>query len=466
MQRATLLVLTTLALGLGAFVYFYEIRGKPQREAEADARARLFDIDQKSVQRVEVGNQYGTFVFTRQGTSWMLDGSPPVRADETAVQDVLFTLNELRADQTLESVEDLALYGLDSPRIRVTVSTGAETFRLLVGDDTPFGGKTYVQVGDEASVKLVSVPVVGKLNRKRTDWRDRRVLSFAPSKVSRLGVARADGTSYEVYRDGASWKLSTPPHYRVDSAHFSGLLYDLDGLTAVAFTGSTDLKEHGLDPPRLRVWMEEEGEQGEVRHELLFGRPDMETRRVPVVTKPGEEVRLIRVSLLERLEKPIDELRDTRVVPVERFVVGKLEVRIEGETLEAEKKKGEWAIDGTLASHVGDKDIEALLDDLAELEAEVMIDDVPEGEWSRFGLDTPWLSASLSETDPNGEVVRTFELTLGRVDGEEGRRLFARVADDPTIYQVNPVLADDLQGVLLKRGAGAGASPTPGRGPE
>jgi len=30
MQRVTLLVLTILALGLGAFVYFYEIRGKPE----------------------------------------------------------------------------------------------------------------------------------------------------------------------------------------------------------------------------------------------------------------------------------------------------------------------------------------------------------------------------------------------------------------------------------------------------
>ena len=170
MQRVTLLVLTILALGLGAFVYFYEIRGKPEPGAEQDSRTRLFDIDKDSVDRVEVENERGTFVFTRDGGGWLLDGTPPVPADSTAVEDVVFALNALRVDQVLEEPEDLSVYGLDTPRFEVTVSSGAEHHRLVVGDDTPFGGKTYVLAGDDPAVKLVSYPLRSKLNRGRTDW--------------------------------------------------------------------------------------------------------------------------------------------------------------------------------------------------------------------------------------------------------------------------------------------------------
>ncbi len=454
MQRITLVLLVLLAVGLGAFVYFYEIRGEPRREAEKDAQNKLFDIDNEAVDHIELVNTHGALDFEKQGTDWFLTGEKRVRADATSVDEVIFTLNGLRIREALGVQEDLSVYGLETPRITVVVSAGENEERLEVGDDTPFGGMTYVRTGRKPGVYLVSYPLESKLDRGFDDWRDKQILSFTPSKVTRIAIEAAGGTLQEVFRDGASWKLASSPHQRLDAAHFQGLLYDLDGLTAVAFTGSTDLEQYGLEPPRWTVTIVEKGDEGEVSHRVMFGEEDDETRRVPVVCAPGEEVRLVRMSIVKRLEKPMDELRDKRVVPVERFLIGRLRLTLDGQTLEAQKEKESWSLEGSLDGKVGVDGVASILDDLADLEAEALIDNVPEGEWARFGLETPFLTAVMSETDPDGNVTGTFTLHLGEVARDEGDRVFARVEGDPTIYQVSRLVADDLRALLLKGGAG------------
>ena len=56
MQRNTLIVFLILALGLGAYVYFYEIRGEADRQAAKDAEKQLFKLNRDDVSAMTVKN--------------------------------------------------------------------------------------------------------------------------------------------------------------------------------------------------------------------------------------------------------------------------------------------------------------------------------------------------------------------------------------------------------------------------
>jgi uncharacterized protein HemX len=69
LQRTTL-VLLLLALGLGGFVYLYEVQGASQRQLAKEQKQQIFSFEKEQIQSFSVKTKEQTLFFERGEQSW------------------------------------------------------------------------------------------------------------------------------------------------------------------------------------------------------------------------------------------------------------------------------------------------------------------------------------------------------------------------------------------------------------
>lgn len=197
----TTLILMFLALSLAGAVYFFEIQGKPQREAVAAKAKQLFAFTSDQVQSFTVKNLENTLTFERISgkktgeINWKLTTPVQAQANEAAVVFLLDKLTTGKSDRTLNvPASQRSEFGLDQPRATVEVKlNNQQTHKLLLGKSDFSGNFLYAQVdppepsvqtiGSQAkvpsspgtqtiSVLLVPIEFKNAVNRPLADWQN------------------------------------------------------------------------------------------------------------------------------------------------------------------------------------------------------------------------------------------------------------------------------------------------------
>lgn len=496
MQRNTFFALLFLALGLGAYVYFYEIEGEEGRQLAEDATKQLFTVKNEQVQSLIVENTHGRFEFTRvdptkPDSGWKLappQGSSPTElvADSRAVEDALFALNAMRYTKVLEEkTTDLSPFGLATPSLKVTYKSPEGEQTLLAGDEAPFGAGRYIMRNTDPRLYLTTYPLQDRLNKDLLGWRDRKLLNFTLTDVKRIqisslpaggsapvtpetapvagtpattgtageapatapqtaGPAAAPAVTLDLTREGESWKSASNPDLLLDTASVDALLYDLQGLQAQTFTGQTDPALFGLAPAQLTVTLE----LGDARTKqtLFLGAEFGDEKQVPAITEAGQEIKLLDAGVFAKLRKTPTDFRDSRVVNVKRFSLEKLTVKAKDQTLEATKDGDGWKLDGTLKDTAKTSDVDAVLDDLVALRGEEFLDNVAPADLALYGLDAAPFTLTLTEKDNQTPV----SLEVASTGEGEARKVYVRLNQGSSVVRVNKYLLQDLEDVLLK----------------
>lgn len=131
---------------------------------------RLFDLEIEFIRVVEVTAGESTAVYFLEGDRWLVSDEPPPVDLETSAPvseewpQWLFTLAALRIDEIVEQqvmdreTEKLAMYGLDSPAVRVVFARrGQATVEFLLGDSTPDGDSYYARSVNNNDERVYSI---------------------------------------------------------------------------------------------------------------------------------------------------------------------------------------------------------------------------------------------------------------------------------------------------------------------
>jgi Domain of unknown function (DUF4340) len=172
--RVTVGLLAVL-LALGAYVYFGPSVGSgtgpgagptPTTAPQLD----LWKLDDSQIQKIEVQPKGGASAgVQRQPDGWTLlpSGEP---GDAMRINSLTFRLAGLRATRRLDSVTNLADYGLDAPSLVATVTTADGTAQTLkVGAKAPAEAGTYTQKNTDRTVYLISNAIADDLGRLVSD---------------------------------------------------------------------------------------------------------------------------------------------------------------------------------------------------------------------------------------------------------------------------------------------------------
>jgi hypothetical protein len=251
-------ILFLVAAALGAFVYFYEVRGGPEREEAERQAKRLFPgIEAGDVESISVTTTDGKEArVARVEGAWRVLAPIDFPGDPTALDGMANALASLESETVLEEPQPLAVYGLVEPARTVRFVAKGEEKSLRVGKKSPVGANSYAATAADKPVYAVPTFRVQTLEKSLDDLRDKRVLVFDREQVQRIRVAWLDGgVLLEKADDG--WKLLEPVVGPADATTVQGLLSSLSFLRAKSFVDAPPPDaELGLAKPELEVTLE------------------------------------------------------------------------------------------------------------------------------------------------------------------------------------------------------------------
>lgn len=182
LQRTTLILLL-IALGLGGFVYFYEIRGSSQREEVKENKQPIFSFKEDDVQSLTIKTQNQTINLERsgksEGTKWLMKSPSVVPASDPIVGYLMNLLVEGKSDRTISiSTNQLSEFGLAQPQATIDVKLKNQQNHQLILGQPDFNRRFLYAQADPSTqpkgninVLLVSTDFENAVKRDISEWK-------------------------------------------------------------------------------------------------------------------------------------------------------------------------------------------------------------------------------------------------------------------------------------------------------
>jgi hypothetical protein len=375
------LLMLVVAAGLGAYIYFVEMKRDPAGEVVTNSHDKVFTIAPGTIEDVAITSAPAeTARLVRKDTTWSLVAPEPAEADTIAVSTVISALEALERVKVIdENPTALAQFGLEPPRIRIVFKVAGEPAAktLLVGNKTPTGGDLYAKLDGAPAVFLIGGFLDDTLNKKPFDLREKSVLKFAQDGVDAITVTQGT-TPVSLAKTGDGWRLTAPLATKADGAAVDALvsrLFQAKMTDLSAQDGTARLKEFGLDKPKVVVTVG----AGSSKAELAVGSNKDETN-VYARDLSRPMVFTVEKTLMDELVKKADDYRLKDVFAFRSFTAHGLDISAGGQTHTFAKKKGAgenatetWSQTAPAATSVDDTKFNDLLMTISNLRAESFV---------------------------------------------------------------------------------------------
>ncbi|QIR38192.1 DUF4340 domain-containing protein [Tolypothrix sp. PCC 7910] len=179
----TTLILILLALGLGSFVYFYEIRGATQREEVKEKKQQIFAFTADDVQSLKIATAKLSLALERNPQDsppkWLLKSPVSEPANDAIVSYLMDLLVKGKSDRSLSiPPNQKGDFGLDNPQATINITLkNQQSHQLLIGATNFNRRLLYVQADPSVKldgnidVLLVSTDFENAVNRDLSEWK-------------------------------------------------------------------------------------------------------------------------------------------------------------------------------------------------------------------------------------------------------------------------------------------------------
>ena len=367
---------------------------------------------------------------------WKMAAPISVKADAKEIRSILAALHLLKvAEFTKDGTTDLTEYGLENPRIRVSLELRDGSQALLVGSDIPDTAHVYVKPGALESVYAVNREILSALDKSVFDLRDKRVIDFQRTATKRFEIQRRGEAKIVCTKDlKGVWQIEEPVALNADAEVVDDLLFGIDSLKAVEFVAEqpTRLKRYGLDDPSMRVSFFTPDEQPAV---LLLGH--MQGDKVYAKAGNAKRVVLVKSQLLELAGLGVAGLRDKQVLDFESEDAFKLTLRHGNAQLTCQKQGVNWRLVSPVQEDAKNGAVNSIIYRLADLTADKYLASAPDLNVTR--LNKPEVQATITLKNR-----KEYTLQIGATTGSGQRYARLRAAPD-TVFLLDPSIPDELR---------------------
>jgi hypothetical protein len=428
-------IVAVLFVGLGAFVYFYEIDGGKKRAEEAERAKKLFQFEKEEVTSITLARSGDPITMQKEDDAWKLVAPIEARADETAVDGLASELSSTQVERSLEpSPVDWKNFGLENPSIKIRVALkDGQTLELELGEKNFNRSSVFGRIPGQEKVLILPDLLYSNAEKELFDFRDKTVLDFDREQVREVEI-RSRRKTYRLEKNGEDWSIRKPIQARADRSEIRSILSDLELARVEEFVerGTGGLGTYGLRVPASRVDLY----LGENRAKktLLVGKKV--GTQYYAKDETGEDVFKIKEDLVEKFDLDLGKLRDKKMARFERNEVKRIEVKLPDQRFEFLKdSEDEWRMQSP-EGHQGKSVLEyKLFWPLEDLEGKEIIDQANLDD-PKYGFGEP--SAEVKVVKKDDQVI---EVVLGKTDGEV---VFGKTASDSTLYKVDKKVLEDL----------------------
>ena len=278
-----LVVLSGAYVGVKAYVAKQEAADTESAEEENPEIISIASADVKSIK----------FVIDKKEVTFEKDGDGfPV--DQDKIDTLVSSLNSIKAERTLENVEDASEYELDQPDNTITVTTeDGETTVIQLGMENDSTSQEYIDLNkDSSTVYVVSNSTFSSFEGTLYDFAKSGVFPTVDSStVSKISVDGKD-SSYVVEKDENNfWNITGDGETeKADSAKATSLASTLSSVAYASYVNyncaEDELSQYGLDKPYAEITVDY---QEEVEKESTDDENEAENGDEEVSETSGDE---------------------------------------------------------------------------------------------------------------------------------------------------------------------------------
>lgn len=235
----------------------------------------ILELDSAKVNSVSWNYGGQDFSIHKSDESWIYDSDEDFSVDTEAVEQMLSVFESFSAAFVIENPQDLSQYGLANPEHEISIATDEESYSIAVGDISSMDQQRYVSIGD-GNVYLVTEDPLDYFDTDQSDLIAHDDVPDFTAMDSINSMEFSEAENYKIVYDEdsqASW-IEDDLFYTKRNGTWLGLktssvygyldvLTGLDLTNYVTYKADEDqLKEYGLDAPKLVVSVDFDGQGG------------------------------------------------------------------------------------------------------------------------------------------------------------------------------------------------------------
>ncbi len=455
MRFRTTLILFALALAIGLFIKFYE--SKRPNTQEANRRAQnVINFERDKIDGVVIQNADERIELKRTDKKWRLESPVKDLADSSAVENLLFDLEDWKKDTTISAKEieadknRMAEYGVAKTKLRLKLQGPNAPPEVLFGNNAALEGKIYVRLENSKDVFLASQSIKNQISKKPEEFRDRKLTDTVATQVVRLSVKTAAG-EMELQKQGDHWQIVKPLRARADDQKVNDLIAQITNSRIAQFVADDagDLHPYGLAEPRgtVTIFTGDDKSTGSGQILQIGGVPEKEKDQVYVRFTPRKFVYTLPNKIESILSTKPNDLRDRHLVRFDQNQLDRITIDAPGKnkTILARKDQN-WTLVNRNNRAANAAEARRLIDLLGGELVTTFVADVA-SDLPKYGLDKPQLTVALSsfasentaETTAGEHPLAT--IAFGKIDGDN---VFARVGEEPFVVAVRRSMLDNV----------------------
>jgi hypothetical protein len=426
MKLRSLILSSVVLLALVGALYWSDHR-KPKEETSvsADSSPAILKLDESSITQVDLKKKDAPPLMLAQDSSgsWQITEPKKLTADQSMVSSMVSTLASLRSERVVEDkASDLNAYGLAQPALEVDLTEkNNKNQKLLIGDDTPTGSAVYAMLTGDPRVFTIASYNKTSFDKSVNDLRDKRLLTVAADKITRLDLVRNNQT-IEFGRDKDEWQILQPKPLRADTFQVGDLVQkltearmDVSGSDATA-KDTASAFAHGTPVAVAKVTDLAGTQELQVRKDK-----DTYYAKSSVV----EGAYKVDSSLGQAMDKGLDDFRNKKVFDFGFSDPDKIEMHNGSKAVFLSRTGADWWSNGKKMDSIGAQDF---VSSLRNLSANKLVDS---------GFANPAVEIIVSSD--SGKKVEKVSIA------KSGNNCTAKREGDPTLYQLDANTIDSLQ---------------------
>ena len=463
MKSKTTLILLVITAAVFAYMFFYERKALTTEEAKRQAQ-NVVNFSREKIDGIVIQNGDDKIDLRRRDKKWRLETPIKEQADSSLIENLLLDLESWQKDATIPAKEleadkgKLNEYGLSKPKLRLKLRGKDAPREILFGKDAALEGKMYVRLENSKETFLAAQSIKKEIEKKATEFRDRKLTDLITAQVSRVVLKTAAG-EMELQKKGDHWEIVKPLRARGDDQKIADLIAQMTTARIQQFVADDrgDLHPYGLAEPRGSITLfaqddksagrtdSSRGEQGQVLQ--IGGAAEKEKDQVYVRFSARAFVYTLPKKIEEILNTKPNDVRDRHLVRIDTNILDRITIDApgKGKTVLARKEEN-WTIGSRKNAPANSSEVRRLIDTLQNEQvtkfAEEVASDLP-----KYGLDKPQLQLTFSSfASENTAETKAGErpfatIAFGKVDGDN---VYARLGDEPFIVAVRRGLLEQI----------------------
>jgi hypothetical protein len=454
MKTRTTLLMTLLAGGLFAYLWFVERHEETTRDA-SESSSKVVSVERDKIESFSIRNGPVQIELQKKEGVWQMEHPLQDRADASAIDRLIGILEGLRHDARIElpkgkEQETLKEFGIaDSENVLKFKTTGGKETQLLLGKDSAVAGKLYIRQQGHNSVFVIRNELRDRITAGPDEFRDHRLTATPASSVERFTI-QSGGAEITLERKSGDWELLKPMRARAATSRVNDLLAALLTAPVSQFLPETPTPDQGLAEPRATITAALEGQKDALVLHVgaTPGGEEHKDRSFAKISGRHAVTILPNAALDPLLKARPNDLRDKKLLRVEPDIIDRITLEPQGKPPLVLMRKGEGWIFRNLDKEAPVKDglAQRLLSEMLAADAVEFVADLT-SDLGKFGLKEPALrvrfSSFASENTAESKSGENPIVTLlfGKVEGEN---CFVKLEEEPFIVSASKRLFESL----------------------